>query len=188
MASSQGQRSQGADVVAFAAAACILIGWFAMTTLLTELAGVELRFHFYNLWSVVANPSRLVTGLGDGDTGRGFIFGSLCLAVALSVFVPYRVQQRGAWLVYLAPLVLMLVCGVLLYEKSSADLFVDTGRYGAIESQLVSLANKVTNRMSQSMAQHITIGLGAYLSFAASLVLAARGLARFRAPAPDFAI
>jgi hypothetical protein len=37
--------------------------------------------------------------------------------------------------------------------------------------------------MSESLAQHITLGFGAYLSFAASLVLAARGIARFRAPA-----
>jgi hypothetical protein len=183
MGSSSDRSTGGTDVVALGAAACILIGWFAMSTLVTEVAGVELRFHFYNLWSVLENPSRLLTGLAGGDSLRGFVFGLLCLAVGLTVFVPYRLKPRGAWLIYLAPLALMLVCGALLYERTSSELFADSGRYGAIESQLVAFANKVADRMSESLAQHITLGFGAYLSFAASLVLAARGIARFRAPA-----
>ncbi|HTW37772.1 MAG TPA: hypothetical protein VMD49_04310 [Steroidobacteraceae bacterium] len=185
MTISRGRSTTGTDVVALGAAACILIGWFGMSTLVTELAGVHLTFHFYNMWSVVANPTRLLTGLGDGDSVRGLLFGVLCLAIGLTVFVPYRLRQRGAWLLYLAPLALMLACGALLYERTATELFADTGRYGAIESQFVTFANKIADSMSRSLAQHITLGLGAYVSFAASLVLAARGVARFRAPAPD---
>lgn len=185
MTNSPEHPTSGTDVVALGAAACILIGWFGMSTLVTELAGLHLRFHFYDLWSVVANPTRLLTGLGEGDSVRGFLFGVLCLAVGLAVLAPYRLPQRGAWLLYLAPLALMLVCGALLYERTATELFADSGRYGAIESQLVTFANKVADSMSRSLAQHVTLGLGAYVSFAASLVLAARGVARFRARAPD---
>jgi hypothetical protein len=186
MSRSQQQRSSELDVVAFAAAALIVIGWFAMSTLVTQFPGLDLRFRFYNMGSVLANPSRLVTGLSDGDGVRGFLFGALCLAVALSVIVPYRLKQRGAWLMQLAPLALMIVCGALLYEKTSGDLLASSGR-SPFESQVIAFANKLANRMSDSVAQHITIGLGAYVSFAASLVLAVRGLVRFRAPASGFA-
>ena len=76
----------------------------------------------------------------------------------------------------------MMVGGALLYERTSGDLIVDSGRHG-LESQLIGFANTVANRTSASVAHHITLGLGAYVSFAASLALAARGLVRFRAPA-----
>lgn len=170
------------DVVALAAVVVLIIGWFGMSTLVTELAGVRQRFHFYNMWSVLAHPARLLTGLSGGDAARGLAFGVVCIAAALVVLVPYRFKQRSAWLAYLIPLALMILCGVALYEKTSGDYFADSGAYGSIGSELVALANRVANRMSDSIARHISIGLGGYVSFAASVVLAVRGVARFRSP------
>jgi hypothetical protein len=186
MSSSKEPLRSELDWVALAAAAVIVIGWFGLSTFVTQFPGVALRFRFYHLWSVLGNPSRLVTGLGDADSVRGFLFGGLCLVVALTVIVPYLVKQRGAWLAYLAPLALMVICGALLYAKTAGNLLADPGRSG-LQSQVIAFANKLANRMSDSVAQHITIGLGAYVSFAASLFLAARGLLRFRAPASGFA-
>ncbi len=168
------------DVVAVTATVVIVIGWFAMNTLVTELAGIHQRFHFYNMWSVLQNPARLLTGLSDGDTARGFAFGVVCIAAALSVLVPYRLKQRSAWLAYLIPLALMILCGTLLYAKTSGDYISDSGTHGAIGSALVAFANRVANRMSESVAEHISIGLGAYVSLLASAVLAARGIVRYR--------
>jgi hypothetical protein len=68
----------------------------------------------------------------------------------------------------------------------SGDLLVDSGR-SALSSQLIAFANTLASHMSERVGQHITLGLGAYASFAASPALAARDLVRSRAPASDFA-
>jgi len=47
----------------------------------------------------------------SGDGPRAFAFGVVCLGAVLCVFVPSRLTQHAAFLAYLIPLVLMLVCG-----------------------------------------------------------------------------
>lgn len=177
---SSGLSSPRVDVVAVAAAICIVLGWFALSTVDTELGGLRLSFHFYDMWSVLERPTRLLTGLTDGDRVRGVLFGALCLLVLVGVFVPHRSERSGMRVAYLAPLVLMVVCGVLLYEKSSADLLSDTSSPGSLGSQLTAFANGLASRLSRTVTRHISLGLGAYLAFLASLILAARGLSRAR--------
>lgn len=169
------------DAVAIGAAACILIGWFMLNTVVTEVAGIRLGFHFYNMWSVLAHPSRLLTGLADGDGIRGVVFGTLCLAVLASAFVPQNRSVPHPRFASLAPLALMLVCGALLYEKTSGDLIAQTNETNAIGAQFVAFANTVAHRLSAAATRHVSLGLGAYVAFAGSIVLAVRGLARARA-------
>lgn len=169
------------DAIAIGAAVCILIGWFVLNTVDTEFAGVRLGFHFYNMWSVLAHPSRLLTGLADGDGIRSVLFGVICLAVLAVAVVPQTRPTRRPPFAHLAPLVLMVLCGALLYEKTSGEFLAQTNETNALGAHLIAFANTVAHRLSAAATRHISLGLGAYVAFAASIVLAVRGFPRARA-------
>lgn len=169
------------DSSALLAALAVLIGWFLMHTLVTDLGSVRLAFRFYNMLTLIENPARIVTGIGSGHAGEAFLFGIVCLAVAIAALAPYVTRQRVAWLALLAPCALMIGCGLWLYVKSSADAIPDTGRIGELGSQVVQLANTLTNRLGGMAERRVSLGMGAYLSFIASSLLAVRGVVRFRA-------
>lgn len=174
------------DAVAIGAIFCILIGWFVLDTVDSEIAGIRLGFHFYQMGSVIAHPARLFTGLAAGDGIRGVLFGALCLAVLAGAFIPQNRAAARLRLAYLAPLALMLVSGALLYERTSGEFFAQSGASDAVSAHLLAFANTVAHRLSAAASRHVSVGLGAYLAFAASLVLAARALPRARAGARDF--
>ncbi|HTT01738.1 MAG TPA: hypothetical protein VMG11_06560 [Steroidobacteraceae bacterium] len=167
------------DTAALVAVAVILIGWFALSTLVTEFAGFRQGFPFYEMWALVKNPARLFTGIG-ADHLQLAVFGLLCIGALVGVFAPYRYPQRAAVLAYLIPLALMIACGILLYARASSDYLADDGRYGSLGSQVVHWANSAANRLGHAAARRVSIGLGGYLSFAASLFLAARGVLKYR--------
>jgi len=160
--------------------ACLLLGWFGLAAVVTDLGDFSVRLEFYQLWSVLEHPARLFTGLQSGDGAQSFAFGVICVAAVLAVFLPYRLPHPAAWLGQLAPLALMLTCGVVLYRESRAELLADAGQYGAAGSQILHWANSLADRLSGMATRRTTAGLGAYLSGLASLVLAARGLSRYR--------
>jgi hypothetical protein len=91
------------------AVASIVLGWFGLATLVTDYGAFTMRFHFYNAWTLLASPTRLLTGMQSGDGAQSFAFGLLCVVALLGVLLPLRLGQRNAWLAYLAPLALMLV-------------------------------------------------------------------------------
>ncbi|HXS26967.1 MAG TPA: hypothetical protein VN730_04795 [Steroidobacteraceae bacterium] len=166
------------DAVAIGAAVCIVLGWFVLSTLETEMGGIRLSFHFYDMWTVLAHPSRLLTGVADGDRLRGVLFGAVCLAVLAGAVLPQASAGGRLRVPYLAPLILMLVCGALLYEKTSGELIAQTGPPDALGAHLIAFANTVAHRLSAAATRHISLGLGAYLAFGASIVLAVRGVPR----------
>ncbi len=170
------EASHPIDAVAAVAAISIGLGWFVLSTFVTEVGNLSLRFHFYDLWGVLHAPSRLITGLTDGDRLRGVLFGAVCLAVLVWAILPRERSSLQARLAALAPLVLMIVGGALLYREASTDFFADTSPPGSIGSHLTALANAVASRLSTTVSRHVTLGLGAYVSLVASVVLAARGL------------
>ena len=129
---------------------CLLLGWFVMNTLVTDLGAVQQTFRFYNVWTMLRDPARLATGMTGGDRAVSLGFAVICLATATAILVPFRLRTPKSWLAYFAPLALMVVCGAVLWGESA------------------------------SFAKRISLGFGAYLSFSASLFLAWRGLVRLR--------
>jgi hypothetical protein len=162
------------------AAACVLLGWFGLSAFVADYGPLSQRFHFYDAWTVMEYPSRLITGMQSGDGPRSFAFGIVCLAAVLCVFLPLRLRQPAALLAYLIPLALMLVCGSVLYREATSRIFAETSRYGDIGSQAVQLANLLADRMTRTLTRRISPGVGAYLALIGSLVLAMRGLMQYR--------
>jgi len=175
------RRSGEPDPVAIAALICIVLGWFVLTAIETRLAGLRLTFHFYDMWSVLQHPSRLVTGLKDDDRLTSILFGAVCFAVVIgALLAPSRPGRPSGLLPYFAPLALMRACSILLYQRAAADFFTNASPPDRIRWRLTALANTLANRVSRSISRHVTPAIGAYLSLAASIVLAIRGASRFR--------
>lgn len=169
------------DPIAVAALIAIVIGWFLLSALETRVADLRLTFHFYDMWSVLQHPSRLVTGLTDGDRPRGALFGATCLAcIIAALFATLHADRPSRLILHLTPLALMIVCGLLLYREASADFLANASPPDSIVRHLTALANVLADRVGRNISRHVTLGLGAYLSFAASVVLAVRSASRYR--------
>jgi hypothetical protein len=163
---------------------CLVVGWFFMATVVTTLGPVKQKYHFFDMLTVMLNPSWLLYGLGSSHPVEAVLFGLIDLAVLVLPVVPFVVKKRSAWLLCLAPFLLMLVCGFELYQKTSGNYFEATQRAGGFARALVHFGNSVAVGAGNVAARHISIGLGAYLSLLASIYLMVKGLRVFRAGAP----
>jgi hypothetical protein len=162
---------------------CLVVGWFFLSTVVTTLGPLKQKYHFFDMLTVMLNPAWLLYGMGSSHPLEAVAFGLLDLAVLVLPLVPFIVKKRSAWLLSVAPLALMLLCGVELYERTAGPYFEATQRAGSIAQALVRFGNSVAQGTGNAVARHISVGLGAYLALLASGFLAWRGLRAFRAAA-----
>jgi hypothetical protein len=162
----------------------LIVGWFFSATLVTSLGSIKQKYHFFDMLTVMLNPPWLIYGMGSSHVGDSILFGVLCTLVLVGPIVPFAVKKRSAWLLCVAPLILMLAVGFELYAKTSGPYFEATQRAGSFAHALVRWGNAIAQGTGNLVARHISVGFGAYLSLAASLYLAAKGLRTFRAGAP----
>ena len=163
---------------------CLVVGWFFLATVATTVGPVTQKYHFFDMLTVMLNPAWLLYGMGSSHPLEAVAFGLLDVVVLVLPIVPFVVKKRSAWLLSVAPLLLMLLCGVELYEKTAGPYFEATQRAGSFAQALVRFGNSVAEGAGNTVARHISIGLGAYLALASSLYLAVRGLRAFRDAAP----
>lgn len=163
------------DPVMLIAVACVLAGWFWMNICVTKAGRLELGFHFYDMWELISRPALLLTGLRDDHSAKQIVFGILCFAAALAPLSIYMNRSRLAWLASFAPLALMVLCAALLYYKTSPDYFAANPDAGDLGRDLIKFANQVAGKVVGGIAKHVSLGLGAYVSLLASIVLASRG-------------
>jgi hypothetical protein len=144
------------------AVAGILIGWFVIDYLVVSLGSLHHGVRFFDMSAMIADPARLFLGV-DSSMQR-LMFSLICLAcLAAPLAAPQLIRNRVAWLAYLAPLALVVLCAALLYSRTSAGFFADDiARHGG------GLA-----------AQHISLGAGGYLALIGSLFLGIQGVRRF---------
>lgn len=177
MPSVSNSRRAAVDLVSLAAVAGVVVSWFWLSTFVTDLGRIQLRFHFYDLWTIIGNPALLLTGIGRGHTVATVLFGLLSLAVALAPLTALLRDTTATRLASMLPLLFMLVCGGWLYATVSPDYFAgaDTETIGG---QLIDLANGLTAKLVGSIAGRVKIGLGAYAGLIASGYLAFRTVRR----------
>jgi hypothetical protein len=157
---------------------CLIFGWFFMNTLVVSLGSLEHGVRFFDMGAVIANPMRLFFGV-DASLQR-WSFGLICLVCVASPLAPALWPSRSAWLAYLAPLALMLVCGVILYWRTSGEYFVTPSHADAATSGVLRFANDLVRRGSGLVSRHIAVGAGGYLALIGCGVLAVQGIRRFR--------
>ena len=157
---------------------CCFFGWFFMSTLGVSLGSLQHGVRFYDLAAVIGDPTRLFFGVDA--TFQRLVFGGLCFLCLLAPLSPHVVQWRTAWLAYLAPLGLMVLCAVLLYAKNSGEFFPTSSNSQLMSDNLMRLANRLVRRSSAVISHHVALGAGCYLALIGGLVLAIQGVTRFR--------
>jgi hypothetical protein len=162
----------------------LIVGWFFLATVVTTLGPVQQKYHFFDMLTVMLNPAWLLYGMGSSHPFEAVVFGLLDVGVLVLPLVPYVVRTRSSWLLSTVPLLLMLLCGVELYRRTSGPYFAATERGGSWTHALVHFGNSVAEGIGNTAARHISVGLGAYLALLATMFLAIRGLRAFRAAAP----
>jgi len=157
---------------------CIFLGWFLVDTLVVTLGSLQHGVRFFDLSAVIADPTRLFFGI-QGSLHR-ILFGLICMACLLAPLLPHLRRGRGNWLAYLAPLILMALCGALLYSRTSSELFAVSSDAGRAGGNLIRFANDLVRHGSALVARHISVGVGGYLALIASVVLAISGARHYR--------
>jgi len=170
------------DAATLLAMLAIFIGWFFVDTLVVTLGSLRHGVRFFDISSAIADPTRIFFGI-DASWRRIF-FGLICLICLLAPLLPYWRRSRLAWAAHLAPLALMLLCGVLLYSKTSSEFFSTPGDTASLGGGVIRFANDLVRRASGLVSRHIAIGLGGYLAFAGSAALAALGIRQLSRDAP----
>jgi len=160
----------------------IAISWFWMATLVSHFGPAQQVMHFYDLGTVLRDPMWLVHGIARWHTVEAFAFGALSTAVLLTPLLTHRLGTRSSWLLYAAPLAFMLMCAGLLYLKTSGPYVAASADTGAVGAFLAQLANNVIGKAADTIAKHISIGAGGYLSFLGAAYLTFSGVSEYVAP------
>jgi hypothetical protein len=166
-------RIDGATGIAVAG---IVIGWFALNTLAATFGPLQHVAHFYDMPVILRDPKRLLTGVEDIGTLSKLAFGAVCVAAVIAPVLPRLGYPRVPQLLSAAPFLLMLVCGIVLYVRSSTAHIEAPETLGRIGGLIARWANGAMAWSGDVVARHITVGPGGYLSFIASAFLAARGV------------
>ncbi len=166
------------DPATWLALFAIAMGWFWMATLVGTFGPVRQIMHFYDFPAVLRDPTWLVHGIRPAPGVEVLAFGSLSVLVLLAPLGAHRLNTRNAWLLYAAPLALMLLSGIALYVKTSQPFFAVSSGAGSLGAFFAQVTNGIVGRVSDTISRHITVGAGGYLAFVAAGYLtwkAARG-------------
>jgi lysylphosphatidylglycerol synthetase-like protein (DUF2156 family) len=168
------------DPLTWLALICIVAGWFFLDALVVSAGPWRRAVHFYELAAIIANPARLFFGIDRAQLPAVIAFTALCLGVLCLPLAPFLSRVREAWLAYLVPLALMLVCGAWLYARTSGDFLNTQADTGTLAADVVRFANDLLHRASQPVARRVSIGAGSYVAIVGSLFLAYHGIRRYR--------
>jgi hypothetical protein len=170
------------DPLTWLALICIVAGWFFLDTLVVSAGPWRRTVHFYELAAIIANPMRLFFGIDHSQLPAVIAFTVLCLGVLCLPLAPFLSRVREAWLAYLVPLALMLICGAWLYARTRGDFFNTAADTDTLTSHVVRFANDLFHRAGQPVARRVSIGAGSYVALIGCLFLTGYGIRRYREP------
>jgi hypothetical protein len=174
---------QRIDWTSWVALGAIVLGWFGLNTLVATFGPLQHTARFYDLPLVMINPRRLLFGLDEAMSAGTVVFGMACLLIAALPLLPRLGVLTARWLLILAPLLLMLLCSIVLYIKASSTHISAPESMGKVGGFLARWANGAMDWTGDVVSRHIALGSGAYLSFFASVWLAAKGVMALRTSA-----
>jgi len=155
----------------------VFFAWFFIDTLEVRLGSIKHGVRFFDAGAVIADPTRMFFSI---DTTFGVVvFALVCFLCLMGPLAPHIWRNRFAWLAYLLPLLLIIVCGLMLYSKTSGEILATPSDVNGLSGSVTSLANKILQRGSDLVARHVAVGAGGYVALLGSLVLGYQGLRRF---------
>jgi len=166
------------DPLTWLAVICLLLGWFYIKCLIVWVSGIEHGVRFYDLPAIILKPSQLFLGVRHYYVLLALPFGALCLACIYALTLPYQEgPRRELWLLHALPLILLVVCYAWLYHRTGHDL-ISTDP-DTVAGDITRLANNIWSRGTSLVTRHVSVAGGAYVAFAGSLFLAARGVRQY---------
>ena len=167
------------EPAAAAATLCIVVGWFFTDTLLATVGPFRNGISFIELPVIIGNPAALITGVHRSNPLIVISFAFVCGLAVLAPLAPHFWKERVAWLALLAPLGLMCVCALLLYDRTAGSFIAGPEVETSLTSNVVRIANDLLGRGGAVAARRVSVGAGAYLAATGSIFLAVRGLLGF---------
>lgn len=164
----------GIDVLV--AAASLVVGWFFLNTVSVQLMStMKTGATFWQILAVLNSPMGALAALG-GSAGSTGVYGFLAVAALVGPFVHFFWKDPRAHLGGALPLLFMLFVGIMIYVGISDGVKQSQAAAGAFGGQQAQqYAAQMAAEMTKEAMKAISIGTGAYLSVAASLLLAAKG-------------
>ncbi len=158
-----------------AAWGALVIGWYFLAAAVAKVpyAG-EIKLTFHQVLALINASESGLAGLMQASGGAGF-YGFLALATLVAVFLPQVWSDRRAHFGRAAPLVFMLLALVIVYFKLKPDTAQAAAQFGGRNPQMEAMMQQMANEAAAAARKAISLGLGFYVSAAASLYLAVTG-------------
>jgi hypothetical protein len=175
------QYAQALGYPTLVALAALLLGWFYFSVASIDLGGGgRLATTFYQVLKLL-NVRGIQDLIGGGSAG---IYGILCFLCVGGVLLPLFWRDRRASYAMLAPLIFMVLIGLLVRHKIAVqmnDLQQATSHFnsqvGALgDPRTRQFASQFTDQMVKKVGGSFSLDFGAWLSLAAGLYLAWRGI------------
>lgn len=163
--------------------AALVAGWFFLNTLSVQISSTErIGISFWKILAVVNSPSNLINALGYGQGDGAGMYGFLAIIALVAPLAPYFWKDPRAHLGNLLPLAFMFYVGVTIYWGIHDSARQAQGAMSAFGgAQAAEMAAEMAAALTKEALKAFSIGLGAYLSFATSIYLAAKGAIKFLA-------
>ena len=145
----------------------LIISWFFISTLSLNMA-TDVKVTFWQLLKAVnsGNPMIGLSAAVQGG-GSGGIYSLLAILALVGPFVKFFWADKRAALAGFLPLALMLLVVIVIYVQINFS-----GGSSADGGDFSQLMNGFAQEASKEMMKSISLGVGTYLGFAASLYFA----------------
>lgn len=161
------------------ATALLFISWVWLSLVSVRVnAGLTQSATMFDALSVV-NMGANLESFGRGSSGSSGIFGFVCVLAMLAPLAPAFIKRRYINLCYFAPLIFFVAFGITAFVKLRSYANVARESMGVFGGS--AQMNNMMNAMMDQILAAASIGLGAYLSGAVALYLAAHGGIKFLA-------
>lgn len=166
------------DSLSQIAVACLVLGWFFTDTLVASWGSLQHGVRFFQMSAVLHDPSMMFFRIPPSATV--LLFAMLCLACIAAPLLPRLTGRPRLALANFAPLLLLLTCAWLLYQRTAADFLPAPHTPDGVTAKVVGFANRLLNKGSTLVSHHISVGLGGYLAVLACVTLAVQGVRQLR--------
>lgn len=153
----------------------LFIGWYVLATLKVKVFGSVVNvFTLWDLIPALNSAGGFLAGMQNGSGGSRGLYGLLMIAATFAPLLPGVWKNPKAQLGAVAPLAWLLL--VLIFSQASLQSGMsEVSRAGGADM------GDFAKEMMREVMKAISFGLGLYLSFAVSALLAFSGYSGWRA-------
>lgn len=170
-------RFGGVTLIAMGA---LVLGWLVLNMISVRISSDHTQgITFWNVLGMLNNSGGFMEALNGRNTGAGMygFFAIVCLAGPL---LPFIIKDRRASLAGALPLIYMVFAGMMIYASINEGVKEASSAAALFGGQEAArFASSMAEKMARSVLEAMSIGLGGYLSLAASVFFAGRGLKQY---------